>query len=67
MKQFVTDLWTDPAKFAAAVRALVFAVATLMQQGAIPGAGTALGWYVTLAAQALALGVAAGQKNEVKR
>ena len=34
MKAWVLGLWNDPAKFTAAVRALVFAVAMLMQQGA---------------------------------
>ena len=64
MKTWLLSLWNDPAKFSAAVRSGVFAVATLMQQGAIPGAGTQWGWYVTLAAQALALAVPAGQKNK---
>ena len=53
MKTLVSRLWTDEDAFLRFARALLFGIATGMQQGVIP-AGK-LGWYVAPILQMLAL------------
>ena len=65
MKPFLLSLWNDPAKFTALCRSLAFGLAVMAQQGAIPGAGTQKGWWLTFAVQAASLAVpsSAGKKT----
>ncbi len=57
------DLWNDPAKFRAALRATIVALATAVNTGVIPVPLNTWGWYLTQFAMAVAVGIPAGQTN----
>jgi hypothetical protein len=63
MKQWLSDLWNDPAKFTAFARACVFAVGSLPEVVSFGDAGTPAYW-VGKALQVVALGMRAGDANK---
>lgn len=48
MKTFFSELWNDPAKFRAAMRAVLIVVAGAIATGAIPLPGAFAGWVGTM-------------------
>lgn len=66
MKVFFSELWNDPAKFRAAMRAILVLIAGAIATGAIPLPEAFAGWVGTLIPVLLAGGavaIPAGQTN----
>ncbi len=62
MKQWLIELWTDPAKFTAAARATIFAIGTVPEIANLGSVG-GKAWYIGKALQIAALAMRAGDRN----
>jgi len=64
MKTWLVERWHDPAKFTATVRALLSALGALFALDIIPTGIDGAGPKIAAALNALAFGMAAGNKTE---
>ena len=67
MKTFLIELWTDPAKFRAAMKALAVTLAGLFATGAVPLPGFLDGWPATLLPVLMAGGAIAVPSGQTAR
>jgi hypothetical protein len=63
MKQWLSDLWYDPAKFTACARSLLFALGTVPEIANLGSVG-GKAWYIGKALQIGALAMRAGDRNQ---